>query len=117
MGTCDHDWEMAEECEDCGTCYRCKRCGFRATQGTLVKDIIEERKRVVELETEVERVKDTLNIAVQKYQSEEARVAELEAVIVEFCRRSDWAAESWKSEPHIAALFAVRDALGEREEG
>jgi hypothetical protein len=29
----------------------------------------------------------------------------LRTAIVEFCRQSDWAADAWKRQPHVKALF------------
>jgi len=37
----------------------------------------------------------------------ESRIAELEKAINTFCDKSDWAADAWKAQPHIAALFSL----------
>jgi hypothetical protein len=37
-----------------------------------------------------------------------AEVARLQSAINEFCAKSDWAADTWKRQPWIAALFDLR---------
>lgn len=32
----------------------------------------------------------------------------MQQAIDEFCRKSEWSNESWRAQPHIAALFALK---------
>jgi hypothetical protein len=38
------------------------------------------------------------------------RIEEMQAAIKAFCRASEWCEDTWKKQPHIAALFAIAEA-------
>ena len=44
-----------------------------------------------------------------------SEVVRLQAMIVEFVKQSQWAADSWKRQDHIAPLFAEAERIGAGE--